>query len=350
MTHHCPRAGLAAALLWSLAALSPAVAQEGGEWEEATLKHRGLEDFQVVLPDAKGVWKPLGGSLVLHGVEFPVEVQGDLKFEIDTNGDETVDTAVKGNAGYVEVGGKDADGNSFKYAVRFRNTGAKKWDWAPSSVMQGKVRGTQFTVVDRNGNGRFDDLGQDAYTVGIERGAAFLSSVVNIGGELFELEVDKTGSTVKTRPYTGPTATLIVPAPKDVKGDLVSAVFNSGGSSFNAAGHSKGLKVPKGSYTLASGHVERGGESAAIARGRMAPIELEENATQTVAWGGPLVGEIDEPTIGADKVTVRPNFYIYGQAGETYGDLVPAVKASPKILVLDKASGKVLKKGTFPAG
>jgi hypothetical protein len=346
----CPRAGLAAALLGGLAASPPTLAQEAGGWEEATLKHRGMEDFQIVLPDAKAVWKKLGSSVALHGVEFPVEVQGDMKFEIDSDGDETVDEAVKGNAGFVQLEGKNSDGASFEYAVRFRNDGAKLWSWAPAHVMQGKVRGTVMSFIDRNGNGRYDDLGQDAYTLGSERGAAYLSSVINIGGQLFELEVDKTGATAKTRPYTGPTGTLTAPAPADVKGELVSAVFTSGSQSFNFAGQAKGVKVPAGEYTFASGHVERGGESAAMSRGRMEPIKVEADASVTIEWGGPLVGEIDEPTVAKDKVTVKPNFYIFGKAGEAYGDFFPAVKSSPKILVLDKETGKVLKKGTFPAG
>lgn len=345
----CPRAGLAVALLWGVSASIPASAQDAGGWEEASLKHRGMEDFTVVLPDAKGVWKKLGESLVLQGLEFPLEVQGDLKFEIDSDGDETVDTAIKGNAGYVELAGKDKDGNPFRYAVRFANTGAKQWNWAPSHVMTGKVRGTIVSFVDRNGNGKYDDVGQDAYVIGTERAAAYLSSVVNIGGELFELEIDKTGSSVKTRPFTGPTGTLAAAPPTDIKGDLVAAVFTSGTWSFNVAGQPKGLKVPAGKYTFASGFLERGTESATMSRGRMEPVEVAADGTLAVAWGGPLYGEIDEPTTTKDSITVRPTLYIFGNAGEAYADFLPQGKA-PKVEVLDKETGKVLKKGTFPSG
>ncbi|MEZ6016968.1 MAG: hypothetical protein R3F49_17755 [Planctomycetota bacterium] len=345
----CPLVGLAAALIVGVAAPPQVSAQAAGDWEEATLKHRGMEDFEVVLPAAKSVWKKLGDSITVLGVEFPVEVQGDLKFEIDSNGDETVDEAVKGNAGYVELSGKTEAGESFRYAVRFRNDGAKLWSWMPSHVMQGKVRGTTLSFVDRNGNGRYDDLGQDAYVIGNDRGAAYLSSVVNIGGDLFELELDKSGTTVKTRPYTGATGTLSAASPEGIKGDLVAAVFRSGANSFNVAGSPKGMKVPAGSYALESGHLERGTESATIARGRMEAIEVAADATATVEWGGPLFGELDEPTVTKDKVTVRPTLYIFGKAGESYGDFLPQGK-SPKVQILDKATGKVLKKGTFPSG
>lgn len=349
MRTNCPLAGLAVALLWGTSASPPALAQEAGGWEEASLKHRGLEDFTVVLPDAKGVWKKLGESLVVHGIEFPLEVQGDLKFEIDTDGDEAVDTAVKGNAGFVELAGKDEGGNPFHYAVRFTNTGAKAWNWAPSHVMTGKVRGTVLSFVDRNGNGRYDDLGQDAYVVGTERAAAYLSSVVNIGGELFELELDKSGASVKSRPYTGPTGLLAATSLSEIKGDLVAAVFTSGTMSFNVAGQPNGLKVPVGKYSFASGHLERGTESATMARGRMEPVEVTADTKLEVAWGGPLYGEIDEPTTTKDSITVRPTLYIFGKAGEAYGDFLPQGKA-PKVEILDKETGKVLKKGTFPAG
>lgn len=344
-----PYAGLAAALLWGLTASPPVTAQSAGDWEEASLKHRGTEDSDVVLPDAKAVWNKLGDSIRVLGIEFPVEIQGDLKFEIDSNGDETVDEAVKGNAGFVELSGKDEHGESFRYAVKFRNDGAKLWSWAPAHVMQGKVRGTVMNFIDRNGNGRYNDLGQDAYTVGSDRGAAYLSSVVSIDGSLFELEIDKTGTTVKTRPYTGPTGTLSAASLSDIKGDLVSAVFRSGTMAFNVASNKKGLTVPAGRYEFESGHLERGTESASIARGRMEAIEVAADAATVVEWGGPLYGEIDEPTRTKDKVTVRPTLYIFGKAGEAYGDFLPQGK-SPKVQIIDKESGKVLKKGTFPAG
>jgi len=317
--------------------------------EEATLKHRSMTDFNVVLPDAKGVWKTLGESLYLQGVEFAIEVQGDLKFEIDTDGDGDLDEAVKGNAGFVELTGKDESGASFKYAVRFRNDGAKKWSWSPSHVVQGRIQGTTVSFVDRNGNGRYDDLGQDAYYVGNERGAALLSTVIHLDGKLFELEVDKTGNVAKTKPFVGETGTLQAASLADLKGDLVSAVFTSGGMSFNVAGHTKGLLVPVGKYTLASGYIERGSESASIARGRMEPIEVTAGGASAVEWGGPLTGELDEPSVSGDKVTVRPNFHIFGKAGESYVDFLP-VGRSPKVYILDAETGKELKKGTFPAG
>jgi hypothetical protein len=345
-----PLGGLAALLALGAAVPPIALARAGDGWEEATLKHRGQEDFQVVLPEATKVWRTLGDSLVVNGVEFPLEVQGDLKFEIDTDGDETVDEAVRGNAGFVKLAAKDSKGESFEYSVRFRNDGAKKWSWAPSGVMQGKVRGTIVSFIDRNGNGRYNDLGQDAYAIGSDRGAAYLSDVINIGDTLYEVEVSENGATVKTQPYTGPTGRLIVPAPKDVKGDLIAAVFTKGASSFNFAGASKGIVVPAGEYTFASGHIERGGESVAMSKGEMAKVTVPEGGEFTVSWGGPVSGFIPNPTVADGKARVVPTFELFGSAGEAYGDFMPAVKSAPKILAIDKESGKVLAKGTFPAG
>lgn len=343
-----PTAGLTAAFLIGSAASPPLAAQEADGWEEATLKHRGIEDFQIVLPDAKGVWKSLGDSVNVLGNEFAIEIGGDMKFEIDSDADETVDTAVKGNAGFVELRAKNGE-ESLRYAVRFRNDGAKKWSWAPAHVMQGKVRGTILNVVDRNGNGRYDDMGEDAYSFGSDRAAAYLSSVINIDGSLFELQIDKLGTTVRTRPYTGPTGTLVAGMPAELKGELVAAVFRSGTYSFNVAGSDNGVKVPEGSYSFESGFLERGSESATMSRGSMKPIEVGADAKSEVAWGGPLTGEIRPPTQTSDKITVQPTMTISGSAGEAYGDFLPQGK-SPKVQIIDKATGKVLKKGTFPSG
>lgn len=350
MKTHRPLKGLALAL--SCGALSSAAAafQEDVAWQEESLKHKGLKDFELVLPDEASSWKKLGDSIRVHGVEFPVEVQGDLKFEIDTNGDEIVDEAVKGNAGYVELRGESEDGYKFRYAVRFRNTGAKRWDWSPSHVVSGKVNGQVVHFVDRNGNGQYDDVGKDAYFIGNDRGGALLSTVLNLDGELFEVEVAKSGETLKARPFVGETATLIAADVDGLKGKLVSAVFQSGSYSFNLAGEGKGLLVPAGKYKFESGFVERGSETAVMSAGDMEAIELAAGSTHEVEWGGPLVGYINEPKMkGSDKVEVSPTLHIRGKAGEAYGDFLPSGKV-PEFFVYDKKTGKLLEKGRFPAG
>jgi hypothetical protein len=266
-----------------------------------------------------------------------------MALEVDTNGDGKYDERVKGARGFAKLRGKDAAGNALQYAVRFKFEDGYKW--SPAGVMAGKVKGQLLRLIDQNGNGEYDDYGVDAMIVGSSEAACFLSKVVNLGGELYSFSVDAAGAKVEVAPFVGETGEIDLASQFKSNGTLVAAVVRSGEMSFDAAQAKTGLKVPAGTYELVAGFVEKAGETCWIKKGKSRPIEVAAGADVAVAWGGPIVAEF-EYKVSDETITVPPDVKFYGQTGEEYHSFRPEAK-SPKILVTDKATGKLVASGRF---
>ena len=338
-------AALAVAGLTS-AALAPTGPNEG--WASSSMKHRASEKFDYVLGQEK--WQSLGDEITLFGQEFPVEMIGPVHFEIDSNGDGRVDRDVKGDDGFVDLKGEDAQGQVFHYGVRFRNDGERKWSWAASGAMTGKVEGLTMAVIDANANGRYDDLGVDGLAIGTDRGAGYVSRIVSIGGKLFEFAVNADGTEVKTRPYTGETGVLTLKKIKGIKASVVTAIARQGKDvSFQIAGAKKGMVVPVGDYVLADAFLKGSSETARIRMGRMERLEVATDGETELQLGGPLTGEVPSPRLQDGKAVVSPNVQVFGSLGEEYYDFQPKGKV-PTFELYDANTGKRLQKGKFPAG
>ena len=328
----------------TLATTSSTRAQESSSIS-ASLSYQAAEEWTWILP--RETWRKAESHCgVAHqgdAAGFAVFQSGEMALSVDANGDGRLEEKVKGQGGFLKLRGMDAEGDSFTYAVRFRFRNG--YEWSSSGFMAGTLLGQTVRVVDQNLNGRYDDYGVDALIIGSTRGAALLSRVVNLGGELHDLEVSPDGATVKAKPWSGAAATLNLASKFASQGELVSAVVKSGNTSFNLAGAKSGLKVPAGRYEFVHGWAEKGGETVAIRTGRMQPIDLKSGDDALVAWGGPIVAEFDYEKEG-ETVTVQPNLRFYGEAGEEYGPFQPDAK-SPKIIVTDKKTRKILASGRF---
>jgi hypothetical protein len=334
---------------WSVlvaAALSLAPPQDANDAATATLTYQPCEDWAFILPketwlsakDACGIPHAGGAS------GFACERTGEMALEVDTNGDGKYDERVKGAGGFAKLRGKDAEGNAIQYAVRFKFQDGG-YVWSPSGVLSGKIKGQLLRLVDQNGNGEYDDYGVDAMILGASDAACFLSRVVNIDGELYSFEVDAKGTEAKVSPFAGESGELDLASKFQSKGTLISAVVQSGETSFNVADAKSGLKVPVGTYELVAGFVEKQGETCWIKKGKSRSIEVTGGSDVVVAWGGPVVAEFDYKVDG-EEIRVPPEVHFYGQTGEEYHSFRPEAK-SPKILVTDKATGKLVASGRF---
>ena len=309
----------------------------------ATLSHKAHKKWGFNLPAE--TWTKIDWSIALHdGLEFPVEQTGPLKLAVDTNGDGKTDKEVKGKGGVLTLKGTNDSGEKVSYTVRLAPEG-KTWKWSAGSTQSGTVEGVKVSLIDMNNNGRFDDFGADAYTVNGSNYAAFLSRVVNLKGKLYEFEPSADGTSVKTTPYTGETATLDVRSEFKAKAKLMNAVFNDGSYSFNFADAKKGLVVPAGNYKLKHGFVAKGSSNATIKPGNMKEIRLEAGSTQTLEWGGPITGDFTFNQNGK-RVEVKSDFHFYGTLGEEYADFAPK-GGGPKIFIKEKGKDNVLSKGRF---
>jgi hypothetical protein len=334
---------IGAALLAGYAFVAP---EEGAAAaERATFTYQPCADWTFALPSETWVNASERCGIGHAGDDkgFLAEQTGVMALEIDTNGDGKLDEKIKGDRGFAKLRGRDADGNAFTYAVRFKFDQGYKW--SASGVMAGTVAGQSLRIVDQNGNGEYDDYGVDAMIVGASKGAAFLSKVVNLGGELYDLEISTNGADVSVTPFEGETAEVDLASKFVSNGELVAAVIKNGDMSFELSDSKNGTKVPVGRYDLVYGYVEKGGETAQIKRGRSIPIKLEAGDEFVLSWGGPLIAEFEYRVTG-ESITVPATLYFYGAAGEEYGPFKPDAK-SPKILVTDKKTGKLVASGRF---
>lgn len=92
----------------------------------------------------------------------------------------------------------------------FRASGGFIMVWRGASVLKGKIRGVPVEFWDTNGNGNFNDYGQDSFVVGKGRKQVVqpLSKYVVIEDKMYELKMEPSGSEVRTRPYDGPLAMM----------------------------------------------------------------------------------------------------------------------------------------------
>jgi hypothetical protein len=329
----------AGALAWS----SASFVQEPEE--SAALAFRPVEEWNTLLPNEK--WRGIHGMIpIAHdGEEGFLVVAEEYNLAVDTDGNGKCDEDVKGQGGFLTLSGHDAAGERLQYAVRIR-AGGSGWEYACSGVARGKVRGVEVSIVDQNNNGRWNDVGEDAMFLGKAAGACFLSQVVNLKGELYEMEVSADGRSAVTRPYAGPRATLNLAASFDAQGELITAVMRSSDErySFEFAGEKHGLAVPTGSYVLENAFGRKGAETVRGRAGRMKAVFLEEGENHLLQWGAPVSLEFTYAANSADQITVQiPTFY--GAAGEEWYGFQPDAK-SPKIYVLDE-KGKELWSGQF---
>lgn len=324
---------------------SPVRAHEE-EKETSTLSFKSAPKWTINLP--KEAYLPVSKEIpITHagGTGFLAEMDGTA-LAVDTNGDGKTDTKAKGTAGFMTLKAKAENGREMSYAVRLVNQGG--WKFAASGFMVGKVKGTAIRLVDQNNNGKYNDYGADAMLIGSGDAAAFLSRVVNLNGELFNLEVSADGVDVTVSPYTGQTGTLNLAGSFTTQGTLESAVVSStdGDFSFNLAGEKKGILVPASAYTLAYGTVTQGSESVRIRPGKMKKITVGANALTSPAWGGPITAEF-KWTHADGVLTIKPeDLFFFGNAGEEYYNWVPDGQP-PAFVVKNAKNGQELLKARF---
>jgi hypothetical protein len=336
------------ALFGLMFSAATAVAQDA-EPTTSKMKYKVARKWTTILPQE--VWSNASGSLAIPhagGEGFVTSIDG-TKLLVDTTGDGRTNDVVKGIGGSLTLKGKDEQGRKFQYAVRFRKQGAA-WQYATSGSYQGRLEGEKITLIDLNNNGVYNDYGVDAMIVGKSKAAGYLSRVVNLKGNLFNLEVEASGRTVSATPYTGEVGTLDIRNGFKSYGQLVSAVVSNdeGDVSFDVARAKKGLKVPAGDYRLTGGYCVKGSETARIRQGTMKPLTVKADDTAALTWGAPLTVDF-KYTIEGETIKVPPppaNVKYYGAAGEEYYDWQPDA-TSPEIIITNAKTGGEVGKGRF---
>lgn len=337
---------LGVTLATSIVVGSPAVAADDAPGPESVaLRPTIKKKWDYLVPNER--WRPIEDSIEIGGFVFATEVKSDSKILVATKPDAKPRFTADYEGTVVRLSAETSSGEDFETAVRIRGNRQGAFSWAPAGIREGEVAGESVWIIDSNGNGSFDDVGEDSVVVGRTRGAAKLGSVWLVDDELYEVEIDASGSTLTYQPYTGEVGYLDVTSEFDMKGDLVSAVFADGDICLQLADTRNEVPVPAGRYVLEWGHVEKGKGAADIVRGEMPTIEVEPGATTVLAWGHDVHGAPDVRR-GASSVTVQPTYRIWGGAGEEYVNFTP--NPNPHKFEIQDADGKELESGSLKDG
>ncbi|MFN3193771.1 MAG: hypothetical protein ACE361_24875 [Aureliella sp.] len=340
-----------------VATISPCLAVEP---DTVSLRYRSYRKWSINLPKEK--WFSIKDGIRLshaNGDHFEVAFKGnDLQFDTDGDGkfDRTIKALVdpKTNVSTTRVilEAKDESGSPFRYAARLQND-ANGWEWAPGGAMAGTYISDSgpipIRLIDQNGNGRFDDIGEDAMVVGNSDNAVLLSSTAYLGDELMRVEYLDQGTALRFTKYDGPTAKIDMNSGFHSKAVLLSAVLVSADlkHSFDVGGIEGSIEVPAGEYRLASGIVGLGQQRVQVVGGRAKPLVLKPDTATKYEWGAPLKPEFEFTRAGNEIQFTPDQVWFFGSAGEQYVGWTPIGK-SPEFKVKSAETGAVLEVAILP--
>lgn len=335
----------------------PGAAQES---ETIELRYRSYRSWSIHLPQER--WFPVkDGIKIPHagGEHFAVAFEGNgLRF--DTDGDGELDRTIKPlvdpktnvSTTRVVLSGQTESGDSFRYAARLRND-AKGWEWAPGGALAGIISTEAgpipIRIIDQNGNGRHDDIGQDAMIVGSSDYASLLSRTVQVGEELLSVQIVDDEKTIKLASYEGPIAEIDMSTSLHSKAVLLSSVIVSedGQHSFDVGAFEGIVKVPAGVYSIVAGWLGLGEHRVQFVAGRSRPLDLMVDSKTEFDWGGPIEPRFRFVRSG-NQVQFSPDqIWYYGRAGEQYTAWNPIGK-SPEFKICDADTGAVLEVAILP--
>lgn len=317
--------------------------------ETVALESRPVRSWQVVMPAERSI--PVGSGIAFAhagGPRFIAHSEGE-RLRVDVDGDGTLDALVEGEEGFVTLTQTAADGRVTQYSARLTRTAGQPWHYTFGSVRTGEFRGTKLQLVDQNLNGRFDDFGEDALVVGRDVAASFLSRVVSIEGQLYELEVASDGTSCTLSPHLGESGVLDLGGAFRSQAKLHAAIVVSddGRNSFSVARATGGLRVPAGAYRLHSGQIVLSDAHATIKGGSRSRFEVASGAIVRPEWGGPVRAEFAVQRDG-DQLGFTPwDIWYYGALGEEYSNFMP-LGTSPEFTIRERQSGDVLVYTRFP--
>ena len=328
--------------------------------ETVSMRYRSYRNWTINLPVTK--WMEVTDGIQIphpNGDSFPVALEG-LNLKVDTDGDGKLDRTIKPatdiktgvSTARVILTSSSKDGDEFRYAVRLKKDGGG-WEWFPGGAMFGTVNTeagpVPIRVIDQNGNGKFNDFGQDALLVGVSDDATFLSKTVIVDGQLRQLGISEDGLSVTLSEFSGPTAKLDMTTSFDSRALLLSAIIRSadGKNSFNLGMIDGPVDIPAGSYNMISGAVGLGQHRVYIGPGQMQPLKLAAGTSQEFDWGGPARSEFRYERQGARVRFTPQKIWYFGAAGEEYFGWAPVGK-SPEFTIRNADTGVVIEVAILP--
>lgn len=214
------------------------------------------------------------------------------------------------------------DGTSGPYLFKLKHSGeAGHFTVLRAQGKQARFKQHAVVLLDENGNGRYDDLGQDAVLVQGQP-ITFLSRQLYLGDDLFELLVHPAGQTLELRPLPKTEMGevnlfhMYRPAQKSEALRFHTLIVQGRDGAFSFDDQIKSRMLPAGAYDLVFGLLERGTERVILKRGERTSFTVEPGKIATPAWGGPVAGKLNLESDGKVVKVHKPLFM--GQGSEIY--------------------------------
>jgi hypothetical protein len=231
------------------------------------------------------------------------------KARLDVDGDDELDTDIKTKEQFVNYKLTYPNGLKMNYKLRVF-TGGKSLQWSTlwsfqrGCFMTAKTPIETFTLIDDDTNGYYGDYGKDAIAIGASKQAGPLSSIINVKGKFYKLEVQTlveisatqmkdpkfTGMVLRLTPCEEETGKLdLVKNLKPPKGAPQAIIVRRGEDAFFQLSGKGETVLPVGEYYLVSAIFTK----RIRARTSEKPMAMVE-AGQTVApkWGAPFTLQI----------------------------------------------------------
>jgi len=315
----------------------------GEGWVRVKTRFRAAPKFPYETPavSARACVKdvislPGSKTLTLH-------TKGSDRVGVDLNGDGVADVWGRGEQVTFTVP-LLIEGKRVPYAVHLMQDGAK-WSSRRGCYRTARFKGTPIVLIDDNSDGYFDGFGSDAMIVGRSRYASYLSNVLSIKGKLYQLRINRAGTQIALKPWTGTTGKIDLISGFKAGGRLAAVVIKDGDKSFNAV--TKGLTVPAGTYTLSWGKVVKGKKRAKIEAS--IAVTVEAGKTATLKWGHPFTLDFSATRQGKRVTVGVSGISITGRAGERYSLFSPS-SFTPYVRIRNKSTRLPLASGQMSLG
>jgi hypothetical protein len=324
--------------------------------------------------------KPFGATMTVE--------RESSRFKLDVDGDGEADITVTPNGTPQRFELPGPDGKSF-YPLMLSIPGDREdmfgiaANYAPQKTtarlrfgiggaLQGEVLGSTWRLYDTNLSGRFgDDAAKywddgttlyeeslthtwyetDAVQIGKAKAAIPWSRAMPVGEDFYRVEIGDDGRTLTAQKLALETGLLQLDidtavAPTHV---VLAGTGPLEGAFFNVVPAKKGgsVKLPAGSYTIASGRIESGKKTSMqqvrIYQGRSGSIEVKPGETTTLELGAPYTLRAKTGTSEDGLGFVQgTSLRIFGRAGEEYAMLFDD-PLQPEVEVRGKGERKIVK-------
>jgi hypothetical protein len=145
-----------------------------------------------------------------------------------------------------------------------------------AGYFEGQFQGGYIRVYDDNNNGDFNDYGADAIQIAGRKYATLLSSTVELGGNFYELRINRPGTVCWLKPYKGALGTVVITPPKNLNTAHIQVQSGSRVLDVTAA-TSTPQRLPAGTYQIVHAVVGKPPSQAVITRGEQGFFEVQAN-------------------------------------------------------------------------